>query len=164
MKRIKVEAKKLNKNAIVPKYAHEYGDSGMDTFANNIKISGRVIDLYEEKYSIPPKSTVLIGTGMAYKVPLGYELQVRPTSGNSLKTPLRIANSPATIDSNYRGEVGIIASNISEKPLEIKAGAKIAQLVLSEVPIANVTVVKEFSEDVYDNSRGEDGYGSTGTL
>ena len=85
---------KLDTDVILPKYSHP-GDAGMDIYAN-------------EEILIKPQETVLIGTGLKLEIPIGFEIQVRPRSGLSLKTPLRIANSPGTADSGYRGELKVI--------------------------------------------------------
>lgn len=165
MEKVTVRFRKLNNEAIMPRYAH-VGDSGMDVFANNISINGEKIlisGMPNKSYDIPANTTILIGTGLSSQLPLGYEIQIRPTSGNSLKTPLRIANSPGTNDSNYRGEIGVIITNTSGKPYSISSGAKIAQLVLQEVSVADIVECDEFPEDNYTNSRGSAGYGSTGT-
>lgn len=112
-----------------------------------------------ESISIYPGKTVLIGTGLAFEVPEGYELQVRPRSGLSAKTDLRIANSPGTIDSDYRGEVKIIMSNVSmARSFKVNAGDRIAQLVLAKVPQCDIIEVQELG----DTKRGEAGFGSTG--
>ena len=167
MKKIKIEFKQLHNNAILPKYAH-IGDSGMDVFANNVKLEGKTIlldDMHDKIFYINPMETVAIGVGFAAKIPLGYEIQIRPTSGNSLKTSLRIANSPATNDACYRGEIDVLCTNLSTTdPLPISKDAKIAQLVLNEVPLGDIELVEEFSEDEYENTRGEKGFGSTGIV
>lgn len=152
--------------AKMPTYAH-LTDAGMDIYT-------------VEDVVIHPGETKLIKTGVKVAVPRGYELQVRPKSGRSLNSKLRLSNAPATIDSGYRGEIGVIVDNIdpfirSAKVTEdgrltdieygsditIEAGSKIAQLVLSEVPHAafyEVSSVASFESD----GRGEGGYGSTG--
>ena len=91
-------------------------------------------------------------------VPVGYDVQIRPTSGNSLKTPLRIPNSPATIDSGFRGEVAVIIQNVSDKYYKIKIGDKIAQMVIAKVEHGNFIE----SDTLEASVRGDDGYGSTG--
>src|SRR5574344_2884718 len=96
---MKVYFTKLNKDAVIPTYAHT-GDAGMDI---------RAI----EDVELNPHETKIIHTGIAVAIPEGYELQVRPRSGLSLKTPLRVSNTPGTIDSGYRDEIGIIISNTS---------------------------------------------------
>lgn len=157
---IPVRYKKLREEAITPKYAHGYEDSGMDVYA--CKVAVKVEGNWEEytKYKLAPNETVLVKTGLAFAVPLGLELQARPTSGNSLKTMLRVANSPGTIDAGYRGEVGIIITNTGDEYVSIHQGDKIAQLVLCPVIHAQLHEVDELPEA----NRGADGYGSTGTV
>lgn len=148
-KEVKVQFKKLHEDAVIPRYAHPQGDSGMDIFSIETAV-------------IHPGKTKMVSIGLASSVPLGYELQIRPTSGNSAKTPIRIANAPGTIDANFRGEIKVIISNYSDETYTIAKGSKIAQLVLQEVPKALIVEVDEFTKDTYDNTRDEAGYGSTG--
>lgn len=130
----------------LPAYARQ-GDAGMDVRA--------AVDMV-----IEPQKTAVVPTGLKVAIPEGYEIQVRPRSGLSLKTSLRIPNSPGTIDSGYRNEVGVIVWNASnDTPLEIKAGDRIAQFVLQKVPVINFVPVENVA------SIGEDrggGFGSTG--
>lgn len=130
----------------LPTYARQ-GDAGMDIRA-------------DMGITIGPGDTVVIPTGLKMAIPAGYEIQVRPRSGMSAKTSLRVANSPGTIDSGYRDEIGIIMWNSStDDSYEIKKGDRIAQIVLNEVPKINFIPtdnVKLIGED-----RGG-GFGSTG--
>ena len=164
----------LEEGLEVPKYTH-IGDAGIDIRAL-------------EDYEILPGETKLVKTGIKIAIPQGYEIQVRPRSGLSLKTKMRVANSPGTIDSNYRGEIGIIIDNIEPPikdityepvlnedgtikelnvtsilhgaPCHIQKGDRIAQLVLAEVPLAHFYQVENIG--VFDSERGEDGFGSSG--
>lgn len=112
-----VYIEKISDDIIVPVYASE-GDAGMDIRAS-------------EDLIIKPHETKLVSTGIKIAIPVGYEIQIRPRSGMSLKTNLRIANSPATIDSGYRDELKIIVTNISiNDDLVIKRNDRIAQMVL----------------------------------
>ena len=95
--RVAVPVERCREGARLPAYVRE-GDAGMDICA-------------AEDVTILPGQTVLVPTGLKFAVPPGYEMQVRPRSGISLRTALRLANSPGTIDSGYRGEVGIIMTN-----------------------------------------------------
>lgn len=167
---IDVKIHLLSDNAVLPSYAHE-GDAGFDLSST--------IDA-----TIFPGETVLIPTGLAFEIPYGYELQIRPRSGISVKTNLRIANSPATIDSGYRGEVMVIVQNITSTissdgtsvrnikgesigergywptatSYVIHRGDRIAQGVISPVMRANFNVVS----DLNITERGIDGFGSSG--
>ena len=157
-----IKIQKIRDNAILPKYAHGLEDTGADLFISNIKALNNEGEFEEIKnpdgYSIAPFKTVLCGVGFKMAVPVGYDVQIRPTSGNSLKTPLRIPNSPATIDSGFRGEVAVIIQNVSDKYYKIKIGDKIAQMVIAKVEHANFIE----SDTLEASVRGDDGYGSTG--
>ena len=140
-----VKVKRLHPDAVIPKYATP-GAAGFDLVA--------VEDVF-----IAPRETKLVPTGIAVEIPWGYEMQIRPRSGFSLKTPLRIANAPGTVDSDFRGEVKIIATNTSEnKGFYIKKGDRIAQGVIAPVMRAIFEEVDELSE----TDRGLGGFGSTG--
>jgi dUTP pyrophosphatase len=89
----------------------------------------------------------------------GFEMQIRPRSGLSLKTSLRMPNSPGTIDSDYRGEIGVILENTGLQPLTIDRGMRIAQGVIVEVERAEIVEADELSK----TARGAGGYGSTGS-
>lgn len=157
-----IKIQKIRDNAILPKYAHGTEDTGADLFISNIKALNNKGEFEEIKnpdgYSIAPFKTVLCGVGFKIAGPIGYDIQIRPTSGNSLKTPLRIPNSPATIDSGFRGEVAVIIQNVSDKYYKIKIGDKIAQMVIAKVEHANFIE----SDTLEASVRGDDGYGSTG--
>jgi dUTP pyrophosphatase len=142
---------------IYTEIAHEHGlpeyetagAAGMDVRAN-------------VQVTLEPKETKLIPTGLFVAVPPGYEIQVRPRSGMSLKTAFRVANAPGTVDSDYRGEICIIAQNThGSVAMTIAKGERIAQLVLQQVPqIAWLKVPSK--EELGDTSRGAGGFGSTG--
>ena len=139
----------LNHEHGLPVYAKP-GDSGMDIRAN-------------EPITLQPKETKLIPTGIYVGLPEGYEIQVRPRSGMSLKTKLRVANSPGTVDSSYHGEICIIAENThGSLELNIAKGERIAQLVLQEVPRCEWVEVAS-REELGHSERGAGGFGSTGS-
>lgn len=170
---IQIPIELCHPDAKMPEYANT-GDAGMDIFAL-------------EDVTINPGETKLIPTGIKVAIPFGYELQVRPKSGRALKTKMRVANTPGTIDSGYRDEIGVIIDNIEppikdityepvldEKgkikylnitsleygnPMYINKGEKFAQLVLSEVPKAAFYEVENILN--YDGDRGG-GFGSSG--
>lgn len=141
--RVKVQIKKLNEDAVIPQYAHKT-DAGADVYAI-------------EDVTLKPHETQLIKTGISVAIPVGYEIQVRPRSGLSLKTGLRVANAPGTIDSDYRGEVCVIMTNTANLSQTINKGDKIAQLVISAVPMIDWVEVDELDS----TERGEGGFGST---
>lgn len=108
---------------------------------------------------VKPGERVLVPTGLTMEIPLGYEVQVRPRSGLSLKSPLMVVNSPGTIDCDYRGEVNIIIGNFGKEDYLIEHGLRIAQLVLAPVTQARFVTADRLSE----TQRGAGGFGSTGT-
>lgn len=107
---------------------------------------------------IKPFERVLIPTGMAMAIPMGYELQVRPRSGLSYKTGLMMPNSIGTIDSDYRGEIKVLMANISQKTEVITHGMRVAQILLRPTVSLKWEIVDELDETL----RGEGGFGSTG--
>ncbi len=109
---------------------------------------------------IQPGERVLIPTGLSLEIPLGYEGQVRPRSGLSLKTGLLVVNSPGTIDADYRGELKILMGNLGTKEEVIEHGMRVAQLVIAPVVQAKFNQVSQLSE----TGRGHGGFGSTGTV
>lgn len=142
---INIPIELCSENAKVPTYAN-VGDAGMDVYA----IEGTTVFGGETK---------LVKTGLKVAIPFGYELQVRPRSGMSLKTGIRIANAPGTIDCGYRDEIGIIVHNTSPIPYEIKIGDRVAQLVLQKVPFAEFVIVDSVAE-IGEDRKG--GFGSSG--
>ena len=102
--------------------------------------------------------TQLVPTGFALEFEAGYEVQLRPRSGLALKHGLTMLNSPATIDSDYRGEVGVILTNLGHQPFEIKRGDRIAQMVVARVERAQIVEV----EALETSERGAGGFGHTG--
>ena len=141
---MELKIKKLNGNAIVPRYAHP-GDAGLDLFAC-------------EACVIPPGKTALVKTGISMELPAGTEAQVRPRSGLALKHGLTVLNTPGTIDEGYRGEVGVILIHHGREDFQVEKGMKIAQMVIQPVLRVDVQEVEELSGTV----RGEGGFGSTG--
>ncbi len=130
----------------LPGYVSE-GSSGMDLRA-----------CVEAPVRLDPGAIKLIPTGLAVSIPAGYEAQVRPRSGLALKHGIGMVNAPGTIDSDYRGEIGVILINFGEKPFEIRTGDRIAQLVLSKTYRADLQLV-----DILDETeRGQGGFGHSG--
>ncbi len=108
---------------------------------------------------IEPGARALVSTGLHMAIPIGFEVQVRPRSGLALKHGITLPNSPGTIDSDYRGEVGVIILNTGSEPFEVNHGMRIAQMVVAPVVQARFVVVDMLDE----TTRGTDGFGSTGT-
>jgi dUTP pyrophosphatase len=159
---IKVYIQRLDPKVSLPEYANLF-DSGMDVRAS-------------QDISIDPQQTVVIPTGLKFAIPEGFEIQVRARSGLSLNTPLRVSNGIGTIDSSYRGELGIIMTNTSERSddfyhystsskgnldgaYEIQKGDRIAQIVLQRVPRIEWVEVESVKEIGSDRNGG---FGSSG--
>ncbi|WP_300328099.1 dUTP diphosphatase [Fusobacterium sp.] len=128
-----------------PVYMTE-GSAGMDVRAN-----------IKEPITLGSLERVLVPTGIKMEIPVGYEVQVRPRSGLALKHGISMANTPGTIDSDYRGEIGVIMINLSKEDFVINPGERIAQLVLGKVYQMDL-VEGELSQ----TERGEGGFGHTG--
>lgn len=140
---MKVKIMKLSKLAQIPQYQTK-GAAGFDLHSI-------------EEIEIKPKQTVLIPTGLSFKIPDGYEMQIRPRSGLSLKTGLRVVNSPGTLDSDYTGEAKIIMQNTGEETQFIKFGDRIAQGVICPI----IQVEFDETETLEETERGSKGFGST---
>lgn len=136
--------KRIHPDATLPAYQHA-SDAGMDVCS--------VEDLV-----IPPLGRSLVRTGLVFNLPSMYEAQVRPRSGLALKKGVTVLNTPGTIDSGYRGEVGVILANFGSEPFEVKKGDRIAQVVIAPVTQAQIVEVEEIDE----TDRGGCGFGSTG--
>ena len=111
-----------------------------------------------EDLVLAPGERALVPTGFALEVPEGYEVQVRPRSGLALRYGITLLNSPGTIDSDYRGAVGVILANLGAEPFVVRRGERIAQLVVAPVVQADFREVRTLAV----SSRGEGGFGSTG--
>jgi dUTP pyrophosphatase len=141
---IRIRIRKLHENAVTPHYAHE-GDAGMDLYAS-------------EDCILAPGERRLIPVGFQVEMPEGYELQIRPKSGLALKHGITVLNTPGTVDSCYRGEVGVILHNASGRDFEVRTGEKVAQAVVARVE----TAIVEEAGDLSETERGKGGFGSTG--
>ena len=139
-----IKIKQLDKDSIIPSYK-SIGASGFDFHSI-------------EELEIMPKSILPVRTGLAFEIPLEYEMQIRPRSGLALNHGISVLNTPGTIDSDYRGEIIIILINFSNKPFVINKGQRIAQGVIANVCRVNF----EITDILNDTSRGINGFGSTG--
>lgn len=108
--------------------------------------------------TLAPMERQLVPTGLSLEIPEGFEMQIRPRSGAALRHGLGIPNSPGTIDSDYRGALGVIVINLSSEPLTIAHGDRIAQAVVA--PVARARFVE--TESLSPTARGQGGFGSTG--
>ena len=143
---VPVQVKRLNNSAglPLPSYASE-GAAGMDVCA-------------AESLTLKVGNRHAVATGLAFAIPHGYEVQVRPRSGLALKHGITCLNTPGTIDSDYRGEVKVILANLGDEDFVIQRGDRIAQLVVAPVTQAMMVEV----EALDDTARGAGGFGSTG--
>jgi dUTP pyrophosphatase len=109
-------------------------------------------------FTIAPMERRMVRTGLALAIPAGYEAQVRPRSGLAVKQGLTLPNTPATIDSDYRGELMIAVINLGSEPVAVVRGMRIAQLVFQRVEQVDLLEVR----DLPPSARGDGGFGSTG--
>ncbi|MBS1704708.1 MAG: dUTP diphosphatase [Armatimonadetes bacterium] len=135
----------LSSNAKVPLYATP-GAAGADIFCS-------------ESWELNPQERRLIPTGLRMAIPEGYEVQIRPRSGTAIRSGLGMVNSPGTIDSDYRGEIGVILINFGSEPIRFEAGERVAQMVVCPV----VRGIFEIVDSLPESERGDGGFGSTGT-
>jgi len=138
----------INKsNHDLPHY-ETIASAGMDLRAN-----------LSESRILKPLERSIVGTGLFIELPIGFEAQVRPRSGLAAKKGITVLNAPGTVDADYRGEIGVILVNLSNEDFTIENGERIAQLVIAKHERAEWIEVEELSE----TSRGDGGFGSTGT-
>ena len=145
---IEVRIRRLPHAEGLPLPAYETpGAAGMDVRA-----------AVEAPLALAPGAIELVPTGFAIEVPEGFEMQVRPRSGLAARHGITLPNSPATIDSDYRGEIRVIVQNLGAEAFVIERGARIAQMVLQRVP----RVEWVLAESLSDTARGAGGFGHTG--
>jgi dUTP pyrophosphatase len=137
---------KVEKQAKIPQYQSK-GASGLDVCA-----------YIEQERILEPGAIDMVPTGLHAEIPLGYEIQIRPRSGLSLKHGIVVLNSPGTIDSDYRGQIQLILINHSKVPFKIENGMRLAQLVVCKVEQAHLVLQEELST----TERQLQGFGSTG--
>lgn len=113
----------------------------------------------DETLMLNPGESTLLPTGIRVQIPEGYEVQIRPRSGLAFKKQVTVLNTPGTIDSDYRGEIGVILINHSKAPVEIAPKMRIAQMVVAPVVQAEF----QMKESLTTTARGEGGFGHTGT-
>ncbi len=123
------------------------GASGMDLCA---AVDGEL--------AIMPGEIRLISTGISVGIPRGFEAQIRPRSGLALKHGVTFVNTPGTIDSDYRGVVSLVVTNLGKEPYVVKRGSRMAQMIIQEVVKAQIEVVEELE----DTARAHGGFGHTG--
>lgn len=135
----------------LPRYETE-GAAGADIRANFGD------SLRRDGVTLAPGARALIPTGLRLEIPLGFEVQLRPRSGLALKHGITLPNSPGTIDSDYRGPLGVIVMNAGTEPFHVGHGDRIAQMIVAPVVQARF----ELAEDLSATQRGDGGFGSTG--
>ena len=128
------------------------GSAGADLRANFLKADR------SDGITLAPGARALVPTGLAIEIPQGFEIQIRPRSGLALKEGLGLVNAPGTIDSDYRGPLGVIVINLGQNPIHIAHGQRIAQAVVAPVVYAHFEIVDALAE----SARGTGGFGSTG--
>ncbi len=131
----------------------------LPVYASELAAGADVKAYLKEPLVLEPGSSALIPTGLRFAIPAGYEIQVRPRSGLALKSQITVLNSPGTVDADYRGEVGVILINHGKTPFVVTPGMRIAQIVLAPVLRADFCL----EESLMKTSRGEGGFGHTGT-
>ncbi len=142
---MQIRIRKLNAQASLPTYAHGPAeDAGLDVRSL-------------EDALLAPGIPQALATGLALEIPTGYEVQLRPRSGLALKHAITLPNSPATIDPGYRGELRVILLNLGHEPYQVKAGDRIAQMV-----VAKYEAVEWEEADLAESLRGVGGFGSSG--
>lgn len=146
MYKVELKVEKLPHCSALPEYKTS-GASGMDLSAG-----------IDKDIVLKPMERKLIPTGIKIEVPMGFEAQVRPRSGMSIKQGLTLVNCTGTIDADYRGEIKVPMINLSGETQIIKNGDRIAQMVIMPIAIADIKIVDELSQTL----RGEGGFGSTG--
>ena len=134
-------------NHALPSY-ETIASAGMDLRAN-----------ITDAIALKPLERTIVKTGLFIELPIGYEAQVRPRSGLAAKKGISVLNAPGTIDADYRGEIGVILVNLSNENFIIENGERVAQLVIAKHERAEWIEVEELTE----TSRGDGGFGSTGT-
>lgn len=145
IKEFDLKIKKLSESAVIPEYKTD-GASGMDLSST-------------ERVTLMPFERKLVPTGLAIQLEQGFEAQLRPRSGTSIKHGLTLINCVGTIDSDYTGEIFIPMINLSSTPYTIEIGERVAQMVISSYTSVGIKIVDELDE----TERGSGGFGSTGT-
>ena len=145
IKEFDLKIKKLSESAVIPEYKTD-GASGMDLSST-------------ERVTLMPFERKLVPTGLAIQLEQGFEAQLRPRSGTSIKHGLTLVNCVGTIDSDYTGEIFIPMINLSSTPYTIEIGERVAQMVIARYTSVGVKIVDELDE----TERGSGAFGSTGT-
>ena len=149
LKKIQVPVKRLDHGA----------DLNLPKIQTNLSAGVDLLAAIKSPITLKPRERLIIPTGIAIALPIGFEAQVRPRSGLAIKSGITVLNSPGTIDADYRGEIGVILINLGETNFMIERGMRIAQMVISNV----VGIDWKELETLPKTDRGTSGFGSTGT-
>jgi dUTP pyrophosphatase len=144
---LEINIKSVNKDVSIPSYETS-SSAGLDLRAY----------LPEGNIQLKPKEIKLIGTGLYFEIPEGFEVQIRPRSGLAFKNGISVLNSPGTIDADYRGEIKILLINHGSEIFSVEHEMRIAQMVVARYERVRFRIVEELS----DSKRGSGGFGSTG--
>ena len=136
----------------------EHGPKDMPDYATKGAAGIDIEASINEPITIEPRERILIPSGFKIELPTNYEAQIRPRSGLAIKHGITVLNSPGTIDSDYRGEVGVILINHSDKTYVIEPRTRVAQMVICSLPKINLVKANILSN----TERGSEGFGSTG--
>lgn len=142
---VEIPVQLMRDGAVLPEYKN-HGDAGCDVTAT-------------EDIIVPANGVVIVPSGIATAIPMGFEIQVRCRSGIAVNTPLFVANAPGTVDTGFRNEIGVIIRNLSNEDYKIDAGTRIAQLVLARVEKIQWKIVDDVKSIGVDRNGG---FGSTG--
>lgn len=134
--------------ACIPEYQHDL-DAGCDLFAD--------VDI-----TIEPGRCCLVSTGLSILIPRGFEMQIRPRSGMAKKYGITVLNAPGTIDAGYKGLIGVLLYNTSDRPYQVSIGDRIAQAVFAPVAKASFSELSAAEFQAIGSERGSGGFGSTG--
>lgn len=137
---------------------HASGKAVLPAYQSAGAAGADVCACIDSPITIKPGERILVSTGLKMEIPEGYEVQVRPRSGLALKFGITVLNSPGTIDSDYRGELGVVLINHGHEDFIVHNGDRIAQMVVA--PVVRAAFVPESS--LSETERGSGGYGSTG--
>jgi dUTP diphosphatase len=146
VERVRVRVRRLRPDARLPQPMTEHA-AGLDLAA-----------AIDEPLVLPPFGRARVGTGLAIALPRGYEAQIRPRSGLADREGVTLLNSPGTIDADYRGEIGVLLVNLGSRPVTIRGGDRIAQMIVAPVSTVDLDEVDALDE----TPRGGGGFGHTG--
>ncbi|MGO4914026.1 dUTP diphosphatase [Pseudogemmobacter sp. W21_MBD1_M6] len=140
-----------DRDVVLPAYETE-GAAGADIRAN------LPVDVRDKGVTLAPMERQIVPTGFRVEIPRGFEMQIRPRSGLALTHGITLPNTPGTIDSDYRGPLGVVLVNLGAEPYTVRHGDRIAQIIVAPVVQAQFQVVEVLDE----TARGAGGFGSTG--